>query len=104
MRGAVYQFDGWTIDYDFRTAIKAGKSVSLAPKELDVLVFLIENMGKMAYRDDLMLHVWGENIPADHTLDHMIYRLRTLLKTDAIKSVNKRGYYVHGRYYIEPPA
>jgi len=100
MRGAIYHFDGWTINYDFLTASKGDECLSIAPKEMDALIYLIESDGSMVYREDIILQVWGKLIPTDHALDNMIYKIRSKLKTSALKTVNKRGYYVKGGYIV----
>jgi len=99
MKRGIYQFDGWTLDYDFLKATRGDDCVSLAAMEMDVLLYLIKK-SEMVYREDLILAVWGEVSPTDHAVVQTIHKLRTKLKTDAIKSVRKRGYYIDATFEL----
>jgi len=99
IRHKIYQFDGWTIDYDFLTCEKEGKTVSLKLREMEVLILLLTR--RMLYRDELIIAAWGRADVTNHSLTVTISELRRKLKTKSIKVINQRGYYVDQRLLIE---
>ncbi len=59
-----------------------GKPVDLAWLEFQLLLFLMENVGRVFTRDQLLANVWGvENIGGTRTVDVHIRRLRYKLET-----------------------
>ena len=59
-----------------------GRPVDLAWLEFQLLLFLMENVGKVFTRDQLLASVWGvENIGGTRTVDVHIRRLRYKLET-----------------------
>lgn len=59
-----------------------GRPVDLAWLEFQLLLFLMENVGKVFTRDQLLANVWGvENIGGTRTVDVHIRRLRYKLET-----------------------
>ncbi|MEG1304426.1 MAG: response regulator transcription factor [Oscillospiraceae bacterium] len=77
-----------------RQVTRSGKSVSLTPREMDLLIILMQNRGKTLYREYLYESVWGEENDMDtRTLDTHIQRLRRKLDwSDKIKTMYKVGY------------
>ena len=60
----------------------SGRPVDLAWLEFQLLLFLMENVGKVFTRDQLLANVWGvENIGGTRTVDVHIRRLRYKLET-----------------------
>lgn len=59
-----------------------GRAVDLAWLEFQLLLFLMENVGRVFTRDQLLANVWGvENIGGTRTVDVHIRRLRYKLET-----------------------
>lgn len=59
-----------------------GRPVDLAWLEFQLLLFLMENVGRVFTRDQLLANVWGvENIGGTRTVDVHIRRLRYKLET-----------------------
>lgn len=82
-----------TVDH---TVTQGGRSVSMTPREFDVLELLIRNRGAALYRDTLYEKAWG-GAAADaedlRTVDIHIARLRKKLHwNDKIETVFKIGY------------
>ncbi len=73
-----------------------GRPVDLAWLEYRLLLFLMENVGKVFTRDQLLANVWGvENIGGTRTVDVHIRRLRYKLETgdvSYIRTVKNVGY------------
>jgi two-component system, OmpR family, alkaline phosphatase synthesis response regulator PhoP len=81
-----------------RVVLKGGEPVSLTPKELDLLLALIQRDGAVATRGELLSQVWG--YPASvrsRTLDTHMSELRRKLENDPstprhLITVRKVGY------------
>jgi DNA-binding winged helix-turn-helix (wHTH) protein len=93
----VYRFDDVHIDVqDFRL-FKAGNPVLVGPKALNLLIFLVNNRGRLIERRELIDAVWGDAFVTDHVLNRAIGQLRKVLADDAkepqyIETVPTRGY------------
>ena len=92
-----YHFEDVQIDMEGFRLCKAGKMVPLEPKALNVLIFLVENPGRLVERRELMDAVWGGAFVTDHVLNRAINQLRRGLADDAkepryIETVPTRGY------------
>lgn len=70
------------------------KSIILSSNELKILVFLLNNIGKIMKRDEIMDYLWDNNeFVDDNTLTVNINRLRTKLEDIDLKNVieTRRG-------------
>lgn len=75
------------------------KTVSLTPKEFDVLVFLLRNQGIVLTRDQIMSAVWGYDFDGEsRTVDVHIRTLRSKFGeyADMIETVRGVGYRIGG--------
>jgi DNA-binding response OmpR family regulator len=69
-----------TVDMRARRVLVAGTEIQLRPKEFDLLVVLVERMGRVVTRDELMRGVWDENwYGSTKTLDVHMANLRRKL-------------------------
>lgn len=77
-----------------RIVKKAGKEISLTPKEFDLLLLLIQNKNFALYKETIYEKVWKEELEFEtRTLDLHIQRLRKKLDwKDKIKTIYKIGY------------
>ncbi len=86
------------IDVDARIVTKIGERVDLAPRELDLLLALIEHQGKVVSRQQLLTDVWGHSGQVvTRTVDTHIAELRRKLEPDPakpryIQTARKAGY------------
>jgi DNA-binding response OmpR family regulator len=87
------------IDPEARTVLKAGKPVSLTPKEFDLLLSLLRRNGGVASRSDLLDEVWryANSEVMTRTVDTHVAELRRKLEDDPahpqhILTVRKAGY------------
>ncbi len=72
-----------------------GNEIELTPKEYDLLIFLMNNRGRVLSRDTLLSRVWGYDYFGDYrTVDTHIKKLRAKLGDKAvhIKTLIKAGY------------
>ena len=72
-----YSFEGLVVDVDGRSVSIDGKKITLTPKELDLLIFLIENKNVALAREKILSCVWNtEFFGDDRTVDTHIKMLR----------------------------
>tara|TARA_E500000331_G_C17249819_1_gene710610 strand:- start:980 stop:1663 length:684 start_codon:yes stop_codon:yes gene_type:complete len=86
------------IDVAARIVLKGGERVDLAPRELDLLLALIEQKGRVVSRQQLLTEVWGhQGQVVTRTVDTHIAELRRKLEPDTskpsyIQTARKAGY------------
>lgn len=95
-----YEDDRLTVDFrDMRVACR-GREVKLTRKEFALLAYMINSVGRVATRQQLLDNIWGYNYFGDtRTLDVHIRRLRQKLDgcSDAIETVVGVGYRFSGQ-------
>ncbi len=88
---AVFYFAGFEVE-------AAGGRQKLGTKECRLMRLLVERMGKVVSRDEILNHVWAENeYPTARTVDNFILKLRRWVEQDPenpklIRSVRGVGY------------
>jgi DNA-binding response OmpR family regulator len=97
--GSPERFGDVEVDAVARTVRRAGQPVDLAPRELDLLLALLERRGAVASRADLLAEVWKwKNTDVEtRTVDIHVAELRRKLEDDPsrprhILTVRKAGY------------
>lgn len=86
------------LDVGKRELKKNGKSIDLTLYEFELLKFLMENLGKVVSRDELLDKVWGEDVfVGPRTIDTHIGNLRKKIEPDLsspkyISSIRGIGY------------
>ena len=91
----VYTYKDLIVDYRGRKVTINGKSVSLTPKEYELLTYFIKNKGIALSREQLLNSVWYYDYYGDdRTVDTHIKMLRKNLGIyrDLIKTVREVGY------------
>jgi DNA-binding response OmpR family regulator len=92
------KFGDVVINTAARTVMRNGSSVSLTPKEFDLLVALVRRRGSVASRHELLREVWEHQAEVQtRTVDIHIAELRRKLEPDPsaprhILTVWKAGY------------
>ncbi len=88
--------DGIELFKDKREVLKDGVRVELTNKEYNLLVFFLENRGRVFSREDLLNKVWGFDFLGDtRTVDTHVQRLRKKLEYEAgylIETIYGVGY------------
>lgn len=99
--GEVLTVRGLSIDRGRYVARRDGEELELSKKEYDLLLFLMENVGKPFSREDLLGKVWGyDSFLGDvNTVEVTVSRLRKKLEKDPSSPeylITKRGvgYYI----------
>lgn len=93
----VFLFDDVRVDPHFARILKSGSEVPIEPKAFDLLIFLIENRGRLLEKGELLDAVWKDTIVTENALTREIARLRKTLGDDPkaaryIQTVHTRGY------------
>lgn len=78
---------------------KAGESIPLSKTELQLLVYLLENAGRILSRDNILDRIWGVDgrYVDDNTVAVNISRIKNKLGTDCIANVRGLGYLWTGK-------
>ncbi len=91
----ILNFNGLTINELAHDVRVDNTSLSLSPKEFELLIYLTNNSGITLSRDTILDNVWGIDYYGDlRTVDTNIKRLREKLgnKSNYIKTVRGSGY------------
>lgn len=79
-KGQGFQWEGLHIDFNSRNVYVEGQSVSLTPKEYELLSFFVQNPNMVFSRDQLLNSVWGYDFMGDdRTVDTHVKMLRESL-------------------------
>jgi TolB-like protein/Flp pilus assembly protein TadD len=75
----LYLFEKFALDSD-RLELRAdGVVVAVEPQVFDLLVYLVENRGRVVSKNDLIASVWGGRIVSDSALDSRVNAARKAL-------------------------
>ena len=75
-----YRFNGFRIDADRRLLLDREEiPIQLTPKVFDLLLYLVQNRGKLLTKDELMSAVWPDTIVEESNLTQNISILRRTL-------------------------
>ncbi len=81
---AVTLFSDVVVDRRSRTLTRAGQPVTLSPKEMSLLLFMIDHAGRALTRDALLEGAWGLDYEGTaRTIDNFVVNLRKKLELDA---------------------
>ena len=91
------QFGDVVIDRASFTVLRSGQKCELTPRAFDVLVYLVQNHGRVVEKQELFEQVWGERFVTDNSLMRAIREIRRGLGDNAaapryIETIHKRGY------------
>ena len=94
----VHEFGDVPVNIECLEASKAGKEISLTPREFRLLGFFLEHSGEVVSREELLDAVWGyDTIPFTRTVDTHIAKLRKKIENDPsdpqhLITVHRLGY------------
>jgi len=90
-----YRFDGFIVDVQSACLRRGENPVPLRPKSFAVLLYLVQNPGRLVHKNELIDNVWSNVIVTDNSLVQAVKEVREALGDDLqriIKTVTKRGY------------
>ena len=93
----VLSYKGIVVDLVSHSVNRDNETLHLGPTEFNLLVFFMENIGRVFSREQLLNHVWkDEAFVEPRTVDVHIRRLRKAInndvKEDYIRTVRSAGY------------
>lgn len=93
----VYEFGAFRLDVGERVLLRDGTPVPIPPKDLDMLLVLVENRGRLLEKDELLRRVWPDSFVEEANLSHHVFTLRKALGEESggskyIETVPRRGY------------
>jgi DNA-binding response OmpR family regulator len=81
------------VDLDAREVTFRGQPVTLTKMELELLLVLLKNPGRVFSREELLNQVWSfERAPTTRTVDTHVAVLRSKLAAELFESVRGVGY------------
>src|SRR4051812_28540289 len=90
-----YSFGAFTLDMDEALLRRNGEEVTLRPKPLELLAYLVERHGRVVSKAELIEAVWPNTAITDNSLPQCILEVRRALSDDSlelIRTVSRRGY------------
>jgi Tol biopolymer transport system component/DNA-binding winged helix-turn-helix (wHTH) protein len=99
----IYRFGDFTVDTAAMRVFRGTEEVPLEPKSLRLLLYLIENPGRVVGKEELMQAIWQNTFVGDNSLTRAVAQIRKSLGDDAkhgryIETVPKLGY----RFIVAP--
>ncbi len=93
----LYQFGAFRLDASERRLWREDEPIQLAPKQFDLLLYFVENAGRVAKKSELLDAVWADTFIEETTLARNVSWLRKVLGDGVdgeliIETVPKLGY------------
>jgi TolB-like protein/DNA-binding winged helix-turn-helix (wHTH) protein/tetratricopeptide (TPR) repeat protein len=92
----VYVFGRFRLDSMRRTMLRDDVAIKLVPRLFDLLLYLVENPGRVIEKDELLTAVWGGRIVEEANLSQAMSALRKVLQAEGadtmIVTAPGRGY------------
>ncbi|MDU1892388.1 MAG: response regulator transcription factor [Dysgonomonas sp.] len=89
----VLKVDNLIIDFETKTVSVDGKKIELTKTEFNILTLLVENLGKIFSRTDILDKAWKDDgIVLERTVDVHIARLRKKIGNYGDCIINRTGY------------
>ncbi|MCM3727658.1 response regulator transcription factor [Neobacillus cucumis] len=95
---SILSFQDLTVNRETREVTRGDASITLTPKEFDLLVYLLINKNKIVTRENILFHVWGYEYEGEtNVIDVFIRHLRKKIEEDfggptIIQTVRGIGY------------
>lgn len=92
-----YYFDDVVVDRENFRLLKGDQARTLEPRVFDLLIFLIDNRGRVLEKQELFEQVWKQAFVTDNALTRAVKEIRRVIGDDAsapryIETIPKRGY------------
>jgi DNA-binding winged helix-turn-helix (wHTH) protein len=95
--GGSFTIGEWMVEPRLNRLSRAGESIHIEPKMMDVLVCLAEHAGELVERQRLIDAVWATEFISENILTRAVAELRNVLGDDArnpsfIETIHRKGY------------
>ncbi len=103
----VFRFEDFEFDEETFRFTRSGEPLSLEPKVLRLLAYLLENRSRLVRKQELLDHVWPESNVSESALTRTIVLLRKALNDDSrqprfLETVPTLGYRFIPTVAVEP--
>lgn len=93
----VFEFDGVRVEPAKFKVWRGEEELALEPKTLSVLIYLLENRGRLIEKEELLNAIWQDTFVTENAMAREIAKLRKALGDDAkeakyIQTVHTKGY------------
>lgn len=88
----LYCFSEFRLDATERRLWREAERIQLTPKQFDLLLYFVENAGRVAKKSELLDAVWADTFVEETTLARNVSWLRKILGESFIETVPKLGY------------
>ena len=92
-------FGDFALDTVKQVLLKAGKTVNLSPREMDLLIFLVQHAGDAFSQEQLYKEVWGNDFGDLSTVSVHIRRLRKKLGEESSDFKFVKSRYGYGYFF-----
>jgi len=97
--GNDFSFGSFVLDRNRQILTRNGKTVNLSPREMDLLLYLVNQPGKAFSQEELYSSVWGNDFGDLSTVSVHIRRLRRKLGEDTANPKYIRTRYGYGYFF-----
>jgi DNA-binding winged helix-turn-helix (wHTH) protein len=92
-----FHFDNCVIRSDTRELLRDGVAQKIERRSFDLIVYLLKLEGRVASKDELLEHVWGNRYVSDSVIAQSIMKVRKALgisgkEAGPIKTIHRVGY------------
>ncbi len=106
--GGIFRFGEFQIDARARTVRREKAIVTLNSRSFDVLLYFVQNPGRVLAREEILKNVWQDAFVDEHSLAQSISVLRRALEekpgdNDYIVTLPGRGYQFVSPITVVPP-
>jgi eukaryotic-like serine/threonine-protein kinase len=90
----IYRFDEFELDPTSRTFSRDGAQIPLYPKAFEILIYLVNNPGRVVTKEEIFKAVWPESFVEEGNLARQVSALRRALgdRSACIVTIPGRGY------------
>lgn len=93
----LYRFDSFTVEPHSGRLRRGAAVVSVEPRVFSILLYLLENRGRLVGKEEILEEVWKDTLVTDSALTRALARLRKALDDDPreprfVETVHGRGY------------
>lgn len=83
-----------------RELIRDGKLADIQPRAFDLLVYLVENPGRVVGKDELLDHVWGQRVVSESVVARTVMKARKAIGDDASEPHFILTHHGHGYRFV----
>ncbi len=102
-----FVFDDHVLDDERRELSRGAEPIAVEPQVFDLLIYLVQNRGRVVSKDDLIESVWGGRVVSDSTLTSRINAARKAIgdsgqRQKLIRTIARKGLRFVGEVRTEP--